>query len=246
MKVDVIPALGDNYIFLISHASDAVVVDPGAALPVEALLRQHALRLTGIIVTHPHGDHTAGCAALKQHAACKVAGPAAGGFDRSLREGDVVELPGGRARVLETPGHTASDISFYDETNTALWCGDTLFAGGCGRVFGGGYATMWQSLSRLRDLPDETRIYCGHEYTVDNLAFAADLEPDNAMVQQRLEAARATVARREATVPSLLGLEKRTNPFLRADSPALRRAVGMPDAPAAEVFAEIRRRKDRW
>ena len=147
--------------------------------------------------------------------------------------------------MLATPGHTSGHVSYWFPGGEALFCGDTLFALGCGRLFEGDAPTMWRSLGKLMALPDQTRVYCGHEYTLSNARFALTIEPDNAAIRQRAAEVEAARARGEPTIPTTIGVEKATSPFLRAADPALRRALGLEGAPDVEVFAEVRRRKDR-
>lgn len=250
MDVMTIPALEDNWIHLLRAGSEAAVVDPGDAAPVLALIRAHRWTLRAVLLTHAHGDHVAGAAPLRAETGCIVIGPDGAGFpnlDRTVRDGDSVDVPGGALKVLSTPGHLPVHLSYHDPVHEALFCGDALFGGGCGRLLGGGTAAQaFTSLQRLRALPENTRVYCGHEYTVDNLSFAASLEPHNAEVAGRLCAARAAQSSGRPTIPSTIAEEKRTNPFLRADDPAMARAVGLPGATPEAVFAELRRRKDRW
>ena len=196
-------------------------------------------------------DHIGGNAALKDRYGAKIVGPRAeisriAGLDRTVGEGDEVAVGTETARVFETPGHTSGHIVYWFETSKALFCGDTLFALGCGRLFEGTPAQMWDSLSKLRALPDDTRVYCGHEYTAGNAKFALTIEPDNAELAARAEEIAAARARGEPTIPSQLGLEKRTNPFLRADLPELQAAIGMPNSSTVTAFAEVRGRKDRF
>jgi hydroxyacylglutathione hydrolase len=166
--------------------------------------------------------------------------------DRQVKEGDTVSSGRLSWRVLSVPGHTANHIALVVDGIGSVFSGDTLFAGGCGRLFGGTAAQMWNSLLRLRGLPDDTLLYPGHEYTLENMQFAVSVEPDNLPVRKRLDEVRALVGQGKPAVPSTIGVEKQTNPFFRADDPALRRAVGMEKASAVNVFAELRRRKDRF
>ena len=253
LTVELLPALSDNYIYLLHEADSGTtaVVDPAEPGPVIAALERHGRSLDWILNTHHHMDHIGGNAALKERYGARIVGPRAevsriADMDRTVGQGDEVAVGGETARVFETPGHTSGHIAYWFETSKALFCGDTLFALGCGRLFEGTPAQMWDSLSKLRDLPDETRIYCGHEYTAGNAQFAVTIEPDNAELAARAEEIAATRARGEPTIPSLLGLEKRTNPFLRADLPELQAAIGMPNASTVTAFAEVRGRKDRF
>jgi hydroxyacylglutathione hydrolase len=249
MQIAILPALDDNYIYVLHDGGEAAVIDPGVAAPVDACLRAHSLRLTGMLLTHSHTDHTGGVPALRRATGAVLIGPAAAGLqslDRAVQAGDRVPVPGGTLEVIATPGHLAHHVSYYEASAQALFCGDTLFGAGCGRIMESTAATLWQSLCRLAELPDDTRLYSGHEYTISNLEFAVSLEPCNELVRTRLADAAAAVARGQPTVPSTLGLEKRTNPFLRAGDPELAQAIGLRHATPAAVFAELRHRKDRW
>ena len=235
MQIEILPALADNYIYALIDGTAATFIDPGAPAPVQALLQRRNLRLHTILLTHAHGDHIAGAAPLKARSGCTVIGPHTSGIpglDREVREGDLIAVPGGEFRALSTPGHLAVHLSYYSAAHAALFCGDTLFAAGCGRIMGSTAATLWNSLCKLRALPPETKVYGGHEHTVDNLEFAAHVEPENTAIAERLAAARRCRAQGLPTIPSTLALECQTNPFLRAKD--------------AETFADLRRRKDQW
>jgi hydroxyacylglutathione hydrolase len=229
------------------------VVDPAEAEPVLAALRERGRpgRLDLVLATHHHGDHVGGNLALKEATGCRIVGPqaeAAGipGLDRGVAEDDEVELGGVRLRVLETPGHTRGHVSYLVREARAVFCADTLFALGCGRLLEGDAPTMWRSLSKLAALPDDTRVYCGHEYTQANARFALSLDPDDAAVKARAaEVDRARAAGRP-TVPSTIAEERATNPFLRAGDAAFRARVGLGNATAEQAFGELRRRKDRF
>jgi len=229
------------------------VVDPGDAAPVIAYLDREGVTLSAIINTHHHGDHVGGNAGLVARWSVPVFGPATESIPavtRRLREGDAIDVPGiGLAlSVLDIPGHTAGHIAFVGPQ--MVFCGDTLFAAGCGRLFEGTPRQMVESLSKLAALPPDTRVYCGHEYTVSNLRYALAVEPDNAVLGERLGRAEATRARGEPTLPSTVGEERRTNPFLRADDASIRRAAerhagrSLPDKVA--VFAELRAWKNSF
>ena len=220
LQVTAIPAFDDNYLWLIHDQEYAAIVDPGDAASVEAALAAHQLKLAAILLTHHHADHAGGVPALLRHWNVPVYGPASEripGISHSLRQGDVVTLtsPALRLSVLDVPGHTAGHIAYVAESEPWLFCGDTLFAGGCGRLFEGTAEQMTNSLEKISALPDNTKVYCAHEYTVSNLRFAVAAEPDNPRTAERLAAAQALRARGIATVPSTLGEEKLTNPFLR-------------------------------
>ena len=236
--------VGDNFIYVLITGNRAAVVDPGVAGPVQAFLDAQGVTLELILLTHYHGDHTGGCAALRANG-CAVVGAAGGGMplDRVVADGDRLDVAGIVLDVLAVPGHTVHDTAYYLPGEQALFTGDVLFAGGCGRLFSGDAAQMWTSLCRLRDLPDATRIYGGHDYTLDNLEFALHLEPDNTAVHARLERFRADPA---SAMPSTLVEEKLTNPFLRCDTEPLAAAVNLSGHSAVEVFAAVRGMKDRW
>ena len=253
LQVELIPAFSDNYIYLIRDSgSDAVgIVDPGAAAPALQALDERKLRLTDILLTHHHDDHIGGVAALKDRYGARVVGPGSEaaripGMDTTVAEGDTVTFGSETARVFETPGHTRGHISLWFEASSALFCGDTLFALGCGRLFEGTPKDMWTSLLKLCRLPDETQVYCGHEYTLSNAKFAVTVDPANAELKGYADDIARLRADGRPTIPTTIGLEKRTNPFLRADDPAVQAAVGMNGGDPAAVFGEIRRRKDSF
>jgi hydroxyacylglutathione hydrolase len=239
---------GDNYIYLLVKDQLAVVVDPGTADPVLNFLKAHDITLEHMLLTHYHADHTAGCKALKQASACRVAGP--GGntmpLDDVITDGTILRIAGMAITVLSVPGHTAFDVAYYLPEERILFSGDTLFSGGCGRLFTGNAAQMWSSLCRLRELPDDTRVCGGHDYTLDNLRFAAHIEPQNGAIQTRL-GEHETAG--EAATPrvSTIGEERQTNPFFRCDTPALVAALNLPATSSPDaVFAKLRRQKDHW
>jgi hydroxyacylglutathione hydrolase len=253
LTIEILPIFSDNYVyFLRDEAGGATgVVDPGAAAPVLARLAERGWKLDWILSTHHHADHTGGNLEVKQRTGCRIAGPAGErdaipGIDVELREGDRFELGSASARVIETPGHTRGHISYWFENDRALFCADTLFALGCGRVFEGTPPQMWASLSKLAALPGDTRIFCGHEYTQSNARFAVTVDPDNAALRRRAGEIERLRAAGQPTIPSTLALELETNPFLRARDANIRRGLSMADAADAEVFAEIRRRKDSF
>jgi hydroxyacylglutathione hydrolase len=253
MEIERIPCRTDNYVWLLREpASGAVaVVDPADAEPVEARLAARGWRLTHILNTHHHGDHVGGNLALKARWACTIVGPRADaaripGIDIQVGDGDRYALGSTTAQVFDVPGHTRGHIAFWFAAEKALFCGDTLFALGCGRLFEGSPAQMWTSLGKLRALPDDARVFCAHEYTQSNARFALSVDPGNAALVARAREIDAARAKGEATVPSPLGLEKRTNPFLRADDPALAAAMGLAGAPPEAVFAAVRQAKDRF
>lgn len=249
LTVVTIPVLRDNYVHVLHDPATGVTaaVDPAVAPPVLEAVRSRGWRLTHVLCTHHHPDHTAGNAALREATGCEVVGARA---DRHripavtalVEDGDMVTLGSITARVLAVPGHTTGHVAYV--AGDVVFCGDTLFSLGCGRLFEGTAAEMWASLCRLRALPDATRVYCGHEYTEANGRFAVTVDPHNPALGARV--AEVAVLRAEGlpTVPSTLAVEQAANPFLRADDPALASALGLTDAPPAVVFAALRSRKD--
>ena len=245
--------LKDNYGVLIHDpASGATAaIDAPEAAPIEAALRATGWTLSDILVTHHHGDHTGGIAELKKKHRCRVVAPQREAakiplVDETVREGDTVKVGTLSANVIETPGHTAGHITYWFKGDKLAFAGDTLFSVGCGRVIEGTPEMMWASLRKLRDLPGDTQVYCGHEYTLANIKFAQSIEPDNAALEARAALAAKQVAAGQPTIPTTIDEEKLTNPFLRADVPEIAAAVGLAGKPAAEVFGEIRARKNRF
>lgn len=253
LEIVLVPALSDNYVYLLhdSGSGATAVVDPAEADPVEAALAARGWTLSLIVNTHHHHDHIGGNDALKAKYGVKIVGPRAEtaripGMDVTVGAGDTVDIVGHQATVYETPGHTTGHIAFHIPDSAALFCGDTLFALGCGRMFEGTPAQFWQSLVTLRALPPETRIYCGHEYTQSNARFALSVDGGNAGLQARAAEIDRKRAAGQPTVPSTLADELDTNPFLRADDPAMAALVGKAGADPVSVFAEIRKRKDSF
>ncbi len=251
LTVTLVPCLKDNYAYLLAdrEAGLCAVVDPSEPEPVKAALAKAGLKLTHILNTHHHWDHTGGNQALKAELGAKVIGPGKDrdripGIDEGVSEDAPWAFGPHTARILEVPAHTKGAITFV--FGDIAFTGDTLFAMGCGRLFEGDPPTMWASLSKLMQLPDATKIYCGHEYTLSNGRFALTLEPGNTDLQARMREVEAARGRNEPTVPSTMGLEKKTNPFLRPSAPELRRTLGMENASDVEVFGETRRRKDSF
>jgi hydroxyacylglutathione hydrolase len=251
-KTHLFRCLKDNFgVLLHDPASGATAaIDAPDAAPVEAALRATGWRLSDILVTHHHADHTGGIAELKTRHGCRVTAPRneaarIPAVDATVGAGDTARVGGLTGRVIETPGHTAGHISYVFDADRLAFVGDTLFSIGCGRVIEGTPEMMWDSLLRLRALPDDTQIYCGHEYTEANIRFALTIEPDNPDLRTRAEEARRQVAAGQPTIPTTIGAEKRANVFLRADVPAVAAAVGLAGRPAAQVFAEVRERKNR-
>ncbi|MFS2008463.1 hydroxyacylglutathione hydrolase [Azospirillum sp. CT11-132] len=253
MEVILVPAFADNYIYVLRDAASGKVgvVDPGDAAPVQAELERRGWSLTHIFLTHHHDDHIGGAEALKARYRASVVGARADahripGLDVMLGDGDRTVFGEQTARVFAVPGHTSGHIAFWFEAAETLFSGDTLFSLGCGRLFEGTPAQMWDSLQSLRALTDSTRVYCGHEYTQSNGRFALTVDPANAALHQRMEEVAALRERNQPTIPTTIGMERRTNPFLRADDPGVQSAIGMSGAPSVEVFAELRRRKDHF
>lgn len=255
LEIEPIPAFRDNYIWLVHDGKQAAVVDPGDAEPVQRILAERGIELCAVLVTHHHPDHVGGIGELVAGHKLPVYGPAHDGVESAtyeLNEGDevIIEALELRLRVLDIPGHTAGHIAFVADAEHALFCGDTLFSAGCGRLFEGTAAQMLASLDKLAALPDNTRVYCGHEYTVRNLEFARELEPGHPAVNDRLAWAQAQRARQEPTLPSTLDWERRINPFLRVREAgicdAAARRLGRAPADEVEVFAAIRDWKDEF
>ena len=251
LVIEEIPCLSDNYAWLAYDRQDGIcfVVDPSEAEPVRARLEARGVRLTHILNTHHHNDHVGGNLALKSLYGATIIGPGKDaaripGIDHGMVDGETVQLGSHRARALEIPAHTRGHIAFWFESDHAVFTGDTMFAMGCGRLFEGDPPMMWSSLSRLAALPDDTRVFCGHEYTEANGRFALSVEPGNAALQARMDEVRRTRAAGRPTLPSTIALEKQTNPFLRASSAEIRSSLNLPSAPDVDVFAEARRRKD--
>jgi hydroxyacylglutathione hydrolase len=245
--------LSDNFGVLIhdSESGATASIDAPEAGPVEDALKATGWKLTDILVTHHHHDHTGGIEALKKKHRCRVVAPAGEAskipaVDETVREGDKVSLGKLSANVIETPGHTLGHIAYWFAKEQIAFVGDTLFSIGCGRVIEGDAKMMWNSLKKLRKLPDDTEIYCGHEYTAANIKFALTIDDDNPVLEARATQVGQLLAEGSPTIPVTIGDEKLANPFLRADVPDLAADIGMAGKPADEVFAEIRERKNRF
>lgn len=254
-----VPAFTDNYIWVLHDGRTALAVDPGDAAPLEQTLDSLGLTLQTILVTHHHADHVGGLARLRQRwPAAKVIGPAGeaiAGLDERVQDGDRRQLLGQSVQVLDLPGHTAGHVAYFIEAPSdgcapLLFCGDTLFSGGCGRLFEGSPAQMFDSLCRLAELPDEARVCCAHEYTLSNLRFALAVEPDNAALAAYQTHCQALRARNLPTLPGSIGLEKQINPFLRSRVAAVVRSA-QAHAPgtagdALSVFTTLREWKNQF
>jgi hydroxyacylglutathione hydrolase len=253
LKIVQLPTLSDNYVYLIHEPQAGVtgVVDPGVAAPVLERLRAQGWKLDWILSTHHHADHTGGNLELKRATGCRIAGPKADaaripGIDLGVAEGDRFRLGEAEAEVFETPGHTSGHISYWFAGAKALFCADTLFSLGCGRLLEGTPAQMWRSLGKFAPLPDDAMVYCAHEYTQANARYALSVDPDNPALHARAAEVDRLRASGKPTVPSTLGMERAANPFLRPHDPAIRKHLGMADADDVAVFAELRRRKDHF
>ncbi len=246
--------LQDNFGVLVHDPATGATaaIDVPEAAPVLKALADKGWTLTDILITHRHADHVQGIPEVKQHfPEARVVAPR-GEADRvpmvdvKAGEGDYIKVGKLTAKVIETPGHTIGHIVYWFEDDNLLFAGDTLFSLGCGRVMEAPMAVMWDSLEKLAELPGETQVYCGHEYTLANGKFALTVDPANVMLKEHLEKATALRAAGHFTIPSTIALELAINPFLRADEQDVRVAVGMPDADPADVFAEIRERKNKF
>lgn len=258
IKIDALPAFSDNYLWLLQDGDSrrCAVVDPGDAAPVLAWLEAHpGWQLTDILVTHHHHDHVGGVARLKDATGARVLGPAQEKIparDQALAEGDQVQVLGLDFRVFEVPGHTLGHIAYYhaDAERPLLFCGDTLFAAGCGRLFEGSPEQMHQSLSRLAALPAATLVYCTHEYTLGNLRFAKAVEPQNSATSRRFDEVTRLREQGGISLPSTIALELATNPFLRVGETSVKQMAderaGRKNPTPAEVFATIRAWKDQF
>jgi hydroxyacylglutathione hydrolase len=247
------PCLSDNFGVLIHDPEAGVTasIDAPEASRIAAALDAKGWRLTHILTTHHHHDHTGGHAQLKAATGCRIVGPRneaakIPGIDEQVGEGDTVQFGSHRVQVIDTPGHTAGQVNYFIPSAKAAFCGDTLFAMGCGRVIEGTPQTMWSSLKKLMALPKDTSVYCGHEYTQANARFALTIEPDSPALQKRAAEVDAMRAAGQATLPTTIGLELDTNPFLRPHVPAIQKRLGMQGKPEWQIFAEIRERKNRF
>jgi hydroxyacylglutathione hydrolase len=256
MELTPLPAFNDNYIWMMRVGHRAWVVDPGQAEPVTQALKNQGLELEGILITHHHGDHIGGVSALRAATGAQVHGPAKEAIPRPFhphQSGDAINVMGTTFNVMEVPGHTAGHIAWLgqpEQQAPLLFCGDTLFSAGCGRLFEGTAEQLHDSLQALAALPDDTRVCCAHEYTLSNLRFAAAIEPDNTDITAHTTLCHDWRQRGEPTLPSTIGLEKRINPFLRVHQSAVRAAAMGYDPHItnhpASVFGALRQWKNTF
>lgn len=254
LEITLLPALSDNYIYLLHDPVErqTAAVDPAEAGPVLQALQQRGWQLDYILNTHHHADHVGANLQLKAETGCRIAGAANDrnripGIDLPLNDGDRLQLGAENIEIIATPGHTLGHIVYHCPDSQALFCGDTLFSLGCGRLFEGSAEQMWQSLQRLKALPPPTRVYCAHEYTQANARFAISVETDNPQLQQRIEQVAALRSQNQPSLPSTIELELATNPFLREHSAEIRQHLGLDlQTPATEVFRCLRLLKDSF
>jgi len=253
LKIIQLPVLTDNYIYLLhdTETGSTAVVDPTLSQPVLDVLKQHGWQLDWILNTHHHHDHVGGNLELKTQTGCKVIAANADknripGFDQGVDDGDVISIGQHTAKVFATHGHTSGHVVYYFAEAAVLFCGDTLFGMGCGRLFEGSAEQMWQSLQKLKALPGNTLVYCAHEYTQANGRFALTMEPENLALQQRMVEVDQLREKNQPTVPSTLQQELDTNPFLREDSLVLQQHINRVGETPAAIFAEVRRLKDHF
>lgn len=226
---------GDNYIYIVHDTNAALAVDPGSAQPVLSFLKEHDLQLSAVLITHHHGDHTGGVSQLQRETGCTVLGPktrGAGNVDTWVNDGDEKDIAGILVRVIAVPGHTKDHVVYHIPALNTVFTGDTMFVAGCGRLFGGSAKEMYDSLQKIASLGDDVNIYCGHDYTEENLRFALTVEPGNEYVQEKLVKVRDTLSQGGHTVPSTIAEEKKINVFLGASD--------------VNVFAGLRRKKDSF
>ena len=256
MNIQSIKAYSDNYIWLITTNEGNLVIDPGEAAPVINYMQQHSLGLTDILITHHHYDHVGGVIELKKDIAGKVIGPQNNqieGLDEHVIQGMVVRSCGLKFNVIEIPGHTLDHIAYYlaDPQQPRLFCGDTLFSGGCGRVFEGTHEQMYESLEKLKELPDNTLVYSAHEYTLANLQFAKEVEVNNYYISEYIGVCQKKIELDLPTLPSSIAIEKKVNPFMRCSETSLRQSISQAmlsseTASDSEIFTYLREWKDSF
>lgn len=245
-------ARSDNFAVLLHDpASGATAaIDAPEADAIEDMLAATGWRLSHILVTHEHFDHVEGIEPLKRKYDCRVIAPAKATrvplVDQTVTDGDVVSVGNVALTVLETPGHCPDHVAYWSQADGVVFVGDTLFALGCGRMFNSTPSEFWASLQKLAALPDETKVYCGHEYTLANARFALSVDPDNPALRARASEVEALRANGQMTLPTTIGIERATNPFLRVEDQAIKERLGMVGAVASDVFAELRERKNRF
>jgi hydroxyacylglutathione hydrolase len=253
LEVHQFPTRSDNYGVLVHDKATGATaaIDAPDAEQLLAALHEKGWKLTHILTTHHHHDHTAGNAAVKRETSCTIIGPAKEaesipGIDVTVSDRDTIEIGGATAQVIDTPGHTRGHVSYHFPDDELVFVGDTLFSVGCGRLLEGDAKTMWSSLEKLAKLPPETTLYCGHEYTNANCRFALTVEPENDALRARAVEVAKLAERGEPALPTTIKQELDTNPFLRPSSPAIQKRLGMEGRPLHEIFGEIRRRKDQF
>lgn len=253
LLIHIYPCLSDNYGYLLHDPTTGATaaIDAGDSQALLKALDQQDWKLTDIFVTHHHYDHTDAIVPMKKQFNIKVSGPAAEAnkiaeLDVELKDNDTLMLGQTRLKIIATPGHTLGHICFFDPDNMNLFSGDALFSLGCGRMFEGTPGSMWEGLKRLRDLPDETMVHCGHEYSAANAAFALSIDPENDALKSRANSIAQLRTNQQATIPFNLGEDKKANPFLRADKPNIAKAMNLAGAPNETVFAAIRKAKDNF
>ena len=251
MKVITIPILSDNYSYLIidKENKSCSAVDPASPEEIIPFLEKEKIDLKNILNTHYHSDHTAGNLELKEKYKCKIYGPdkeknQIPGIDIALKENDILNINNYSAKIFETPGHTAGHIIYWFEKEKVLFTGDTLFVLGCGKLFEGTPQIMWNSLLKIRNLPKETQVYCGHEYSKSNADFAISIEKNNNQLLKRSDEIKKLINKNSYTVPTTIEKEIESNPFLRADNDNIKKNLQMEKNSPEEVFGEIRKRKD--
>ncbi|MCP5361216.1 MAG: hydroxyacylglutathione hydrolase [Hyphomicrobiales bacterium] len=253
LEIHFVPIYKDNYVYVlhVPGSQEVAAIDPGEAAPVQAFLDQQGWRLTEILVTHHHWDHVTGLPALKEVTGARVTGFEGDarripGIDRTVKDGDILHCWGVELQVTHIPGHTLGHIMYYIPQAQALFCGDTLFSLGCGKLFEGTPAQLVESLQKIASLPPDTRIYCTHEYTLANGLFARWMEPENEALKAWITEAKQRHRQGRPTLPSLLSTELAANPFLRLEVPEVRRKLGRENAPTAEVMAMLRYAKEHF